>query len=364
MIHILQIITLSGGIIELMFAGAQLAVPSRSSYNLLLAGMCLFLGGYLIPCGLPAFHDGPIALSSFRISFTICMLSGHLVAPFAYLCYKTIVDESFEATGRLVLFFLPSFFAGFLLFIYGTSLPEMRGTAIELEDYLYSNHWPYLILPVTSIASSILFAFEIMMTIRRQRKKNGMRNQTIRMMNIFLGIFIPIMVIWGLVFFMDSPARGKAFVHALIALYFVGIYIVSERYSLLFHPAVRSTKANRSGLSAFEMEQGLRNLAKAMEENKRYLEPELTVKDLASSVGVTPHQLSELINRSMGCNFAQYVNRCRIEESKKRLLAEDPDSVLTIALESGFNSSSAFYRTFKQHTGSTPKDYVKERRGR
>jgi len=51
------------------------------------------------------------------------------------------------------------------------------------------------------------------------------------------------------------------------------------------------------------------------------------------------------------------VNRHRIEHAK-RLLRESPDcNVLTIALDSGFNSKSAFHIAFRRSTGTTPSNF-------
>lgn len=98
-----------------------------------------------------------------------------------------------------------------------------------------------------------------------------------------------------------------------------------------------------------------------MDNKKPYLNPELRINDLSRMIDIPVHRLSYIINNYTDKNFFEFVNEYRIEEVKKRL--PDPSySNLTldaIARESGFNSSASFYRVFKQSTGLTPKQFLK-----
>ena len=72
-----------------------------------------------------------------------------------------------------------------------------------------------------------------------------------------------------------------------------------------------------------------------------------------------PSELSQLINSSLDINFTSLINYYRVSDVKNMLL--DPTfnkySILSIGLEAGFKSKSAFYDTFKKETGSTPNQY-------
>ena len=98
-----------------------------------------------------------------------------------------------------------------------------------------------------------------------------------------------------------------------------------------------------------------------MTKDKPFLEPRLTLGNLASMLGVTVHHLSQVINQFEGRNFYDFVNHYRVEEFKKRV--ENPQyssfSILAIALDSGFNSKSSFNQVFKKLTGQTPSEYCK-----
>ena len=102
-------------------------------------------------------------------------------------------------------------------------------------------------------------------------------------------------------------------------------------------------------------------LKEVMVSKKPYIEPSLTIYDLARMIDIPAHQLSKVINSEFHCNFFEFVNSYRIEEFKQKAFSRDYKNltILAIALECGFNSKSAFNRIFKDSTGFTPGEYIK-----
>lgn len=100
-------------------------------------------------------------------------------------------------------------------------------------------------------------------------------------------------------------------------------------------------------------------LSQFMEKEKPWLDPELTLSDLAAQFQLNPVQLSALVNNGIGKNFNDFVNEYRVEAIKKRLDegASKQFSLLGIAYECGFNSKATFNRAFKKHAGVTPGEY-------
>jgi AraC-like DNA-binding protein len=107
---------------------------------------------------------------------------------------------------------------------------------------------------------------------------------------------------------------------------------------------------------AAEIEQQLVNV---MEIKKPFLEPELNLSELADMLSVSPHHLSQVINRELNHSFFDFVNEYRVQEAKRLLLSPGSFhlSILGIALDAGFNSKSAFYSAFSKHTGMTPSEF-------
>jgi AraC-like DNA-binding protein len=108
----------------------------------------------------------------------------------------------------------------------------------------------------------------------------------------------------------------------------------------------------------------LEELQAYMENQKPYLDPELSLSMLAKNLGMSRSHLSQLINAGTGTNFYDFVNRYRVEEVKR--LMQDPSmknfNMLGIALEAGFKSKSTFNLIFKRFTGLTPTAYLKSLR--
>ncbi|MCL6296471.1 helix-turn-helix domain-containing protein [Jejuia spongiicola] len=95
---------------------------------------------------------------------------------------------------------------------------------------------------------------------------------------------------------------------------------------------------------------------------KKYLNPNLTLKAISKELSLSEGYLSQLINKNTDSNFNDYINLLRIGESKEMLANPDYNNytIVAIGLESGFNSKSSFYSAFKKHTGKTPMEYKKD----
>ncbi len=105
-----------------------------------------------------------------------------------------------------------------------------------------------------------------------------------------------------------------------------------------------------------------RQLLELMESKKPYLEPELTLLELADKLSESPHNISQVFNREMNKSFFDFVNEYRVREAK--MLLSDPQhghySIFGIALDAGFNSKSAFYAAFGKHAEMTPSEFRKQ----
>ena len=103
----------------------------------------------------------------------------------------------------------------------------------------------------------------------------------------------------------------------------------------------------------------LKELEELMATERPYLDSKLTLAQLADLLGISSNYLSQVINQQTGRNFFDYINSHRVNAAKEILAdpARARVGVLTIAMDSGFNSKSAFYDAFKQHANMTPSQY-------
>ena len=93
-----------------------------------------------------------------------------------------------------------------------------------------------------------------------------------------------------------------------------------------------------------------------MEEEKLYRNPDIKLMTISEKTQISANYLSQIINTLSGHSFSDFINNYRIEEVKSKLadVTFYGYSILSIGLEAGFNSKSAFYNAFKKHTGKTP----------
>ncbi|MFE3871164.1 helix-turn-helix domain-containing protein [Flavobacterium sp. ZS1P70] len=100
-------------------------------------------------------------------------------------------------------------------------------------------------------------------------------------------------------------------------------------------------------------------LKQYMAEREPFLDPSLTIQELANQIDIPVRDLSVLINHHMDLHFFDFVNEYRIQKAMGILKDQYRSqlTVLEILYEVGFNSKSSFNTSFKKHTNLTPTAY-------
>ncbi len=93
-------------------------------------------------------------------------------------------------------------------------------------------------------------------------------------------------------------------------------------------------------------------------ERQMYLEPGLTLAQIARRLRVPAKTLSGAINRVKGENVSRVVNGLRIAHACMQL--QTGAGVTQAMLESGFNTKSNFNREFLRVTGLAPSDWQRQ----
>ena len=83
---------------------------------------------------------------------------------------------------------------------------------------------------------------------------------------------------------------------------------------------------------------------------------DISMRDVAKSIGYDSHYLSNLIQKNMNTTFRTLLNEYRISHAKYLLFTTNK-TVASISAECGYESLCSFNRNFKSISGITPTEY-------
>jgi AraC-like DNA-binding protein len=141
---------------------------------------------------------------------------------------------------------------------------------------------------------------------------------------------------------------------------YVGVSGLNQRQekNLIFeHQSVRQEKSKIKESSVDELAFKER-LQDYMVSKKPFLDPDLTLRDLASKLNTNTTFISGVINNQFEKNFNDFVNEYRVQEFQ-RAIANPVNKNLTLvalAYDCGFNSKATFNRAIKKFTGKMPSE--------
>ncbi|MFV0395818.1 MAG: GyrI-like domain-containing protein [Coprobacillaceae bacterium] len=99
-------------------------------------------------------------------------------------------------------------------------------------------------------------------------------------------------------------------------------------------------------------------MKQAIQYIETHLYEDIGLYDVADAVGYSYYHMTRLFASSIKESVGSYIRKRRLYEASKRLIYSD-EKIITIAMDSGFDSSEAFSRAFKLVYGDSPSKYRK-----
>jgi PAS domain S-box-containing protein len=121
------------------------------------------------------------------------------------------------------------------------------------------------------------------------------------------------------------------------------------------------TKYASSSLKGVEEIQLYERLCLLVESEMLYLDPNLSLRNVADRLNTNTKYLSQVVNHQSENNFQHFVNTYRVRAVKDKIQdkAHLHLTLYGIARQCGFKNKSTFYKVFKEITGRTPREYLK-----
>ena len=289
---------------------------------------------------------------------------GLAVGPLLYLYLRAMLSDQ-ALSRRALLHFVP--FAAATL----AMMPfYLRSADEKLAWMRHWDGWPwYLALAATAkLAILLLYVHASYRLVRRVPGDSDLVRDLRQLMAIWLvSGALSVAALAMALLSVEEPVSADAVDGFSLMLFVFATAFMAMRLPLGYRPqtlplpmppAPKPRYASKQ-LSTTDRDAFLARLTDCMERDHPYRNGELKLEDLAGRIAMTPHELSQLINESCGANFADYLNRHRVEALKDALsdTSQASASILDLALAAGFNSKSAMNRAFKKQTGLTPGEF-------
>ncbi|WP_461090034.1 helix-turn-helix domain-containing protein [Spirosoma gilvum] len=297
-----------------------------------------------------------------------------LIAPLLWLYVQELTGHRVRLSVPTITHFFPflvSIFFSLLL----KSLPTTNSLISYLDDHRSWRSGVFWFCMVIQFSAYLFFIHKRWLAYQKQIKEevSNTENVSIAWVRFFMGVFLGINLFFLLILvnvihhstmFWSGRTIVVLFSLSIFALGYKGIlqkaiFTISPN-EVPQEPPVTAPQTQPTATKQPD-QQLIDRLLLYMDDEKPYLDPELTLSDLAKRLNLSRSVLSQLINDGIGDNFYNFVNKYRVDQVKAFM--NDPTmkhfNLLGLALEAGFKSKSTFNLIFKRFTGLTPSDYMK-----
>jgi AraC-like DNA-binding protein len=344
-----------------VLATGQLVLQNKNRNNILLSALLACYGFFQLSNSFSLFKNIKNWQEMYSVMHLVGIVSFFNIGPLLFLYFKAIVKSPITISKKTALHFIP----GFMYALFFTINKMMGNNFLDcqnLNSHLSTYNTVYKIMTFSSVVILILYCLKLIKhLVSLFMQKYSKEKKSLRISLYCVTALFILAVLW-LINVSMSLGLIKI-IHLSLSLYIIFIYILSNKYPQLLHIVKLESQRDyyiRSQTKGLDINSIMKKLYSLMNENKIFSDETLTVKQLASELNITPHQLSEILNQKIGKTFYHYINGMRVEEAKILLKTDSERSILSITYDVGFNSTSAFYNAFKKHTGYSPSDYRKK----
>ena len=267
---------------------------------------------------------------------------------------KAITDNDNPGKTTIALLFIPGLIAA-ILYIFVSTL----GLNPKVPDIFINIIRPSQTILVSLISIFKLTAFErsIYDSYSDVEGKSARPVIILAALQLIATVCTVILSILGQRFFIDKTVLAVPSLLFSVIIY--AIAYVGFRYRFGAFQMENELKEDIVPADKVAEDSSLFNtIVEKMEKEKLFLQPGLSVVDLAKSIGSNRTYVSTSINTHSGKSFALFVNTYRVEYAKTIMEKDGKLSIAQVAEMSGFASEESFRRNFRNITGKSPSDWT------
>lgn len=291
-----------------------------------------------------------------------------LMGPLFFIYSRALLDTRYTFRLKSTLHFLPASIIVFLMLPFYAMPPDAKVAFVQgmISKGVLTIPVEQFVFMAAHVLQTIAYVYSSYRFIRQQENAVKEVSSNTRLVkriswlksfslffSIYLGLYLVTTAILTMV---DSFHVEIDYVVLLItaaSIYAIGYTAINNPDVFKSIPAAEPASRRTPNLSGLK-----EKLLYVMQTNKPYQKNDLRISDLSDDLGVSSHQLSQLINDEFKVNFYDFVNQYRVEDAKKLLAGNDRNlKMLAIAYEVGFNSKATFNRVFKKLTDLTPSEF-------
>ena len=286
-----------------------------------------------------------------------------LFGPLSFLYAKRLISNRNQYL-KSIDFALPGLFI--LVAAYLIALPRIEFMALLTAGKL---NLTYSLIEGTAIVSNFLYwvkSFRLYRVYKREGMGKAYPGSGVSLFRVFLMTTLISWSTWSygyIVYYLynGSPIVNYDIVWIIIpiSIYVVGYVSLREKHEFKTTKVIPETSQELGADEVWLIERRIHEL---ILEGEFYLDKQLTLFALSEQINVSTNKLSWYLNNVQGCNFYDFVNELRVQAFIKRLEKGDhvQQTLLSLAMEVGFNSKSTFNKAFKMFVQETPSAYVKK----
>jgi AraC-like DNA-binding protein len=285
-----------------------------------------------------------------------------MLGPSMFFFYKKLFYSDFKIKFTHMVHFIPPLISLCIDIFMIYSASSQGGTVAEIRGMLIKYNFFYILSAglIFTIYNVYILKKEDFISLAKRKIRNKVNR--IALFFVVMVLAITILLVYAVIVWDAILAR---FFMTLMIIPFMFIFLVGYLKPDLMHvldSEIRKNIYERSLIRGLDMEALKIRLEDLMKKDKVFCDEDLTLKRLADMLSISPHQLSEFLNKHMHISFNYYVNRYRVDEAID-LLQEQPErSITSVCFSVGFNSKSAFYEAFSKFVGISPARYRRNKK--